>query len=259
MAETTKIEWTEATWNPITGCSVISPGCQRCYAMKLAGSRLQHIPSRVGLTVQTKSGPVWNGNIRMNWEWLDKPTRWKRGQKIFVCAHGDLFHRGVSEEMLAAIFGVMAKTPRHTFQVLTKRSARLRGVMGGPKHHDLWPPQLWHRSVLPNVWFGVSVEDRERLERIDDLRRTPAAIRFVSFEPLLEDLGDIDLSGIHMAIIGGESGPGHRWMDPDWARSIKRQCESQGVAFFFKQMSGKGEIPADLFVRQWPEEVRGER
>jgi hypothetical protein len=154
MAETTKIEWTEATWNPITGCSVISPGCQRCYAMKLAGSRLQHIPSRAGLTVQTKSGPVWNGNIRMNWEWLDKPTKWKRGRKIFVCAHGDLFHQGVSEEMLAAIFEVMAKTPRHTFQVLTKRSARLRGVMGGPKHHDLWPPNFGTGPCYPMFGSG---------------------------------------------------------------------------------------------------------
>jgi protein gp37 len=196
----------------------------------------------------TKAGPVWNGQIRFNAGGLFQPMRWRRPRRIFVCAHGDLFHEAVTDEMLGDVFGVMAEAQRHTFQVLTKRSSRIPHCIG------VFCP------VLENVWLGVSIEDRDRLFRLEDLRETPASIRFVSFEPLLEGLGELDLTDIDWAIVGGESGPGFRQMNPDWARSIKRQCEAQGVAFFFKQMSGKGEIPADLMVRQWPAaETKGER
>lgn len=239
MAESSKIEWTDATWNPITGCSVTSPGCTNCYAMRLAGTRLQHHPSRAGLTLPSKSGPVWTGEVRKNDEWLEQPLRWKRPRRIFVCAHSDLFHEAVPGRWIDDVFDVMSEAWWHTFQVLTKRSQRMRDYMA-------------KRTPRDNVWLGVSVEDQRRTFRLDDLRTTRARTRFVSFEPLLEDLGQLDLLGIDLAITGGESGPGHRYMDPDWARSILRQCEQQGVARFHKQMSGKQPIPPDLMIREFP-------
>jgi protein gp37 len=214
MAEHSTIEWTEATWNPITGCSVVSPGCTNCYAMRFAGRRGRHLPSRAGLTTMSKAGPVWNGQVRFNAEWLDQPLRWKRPRMIFVCAHGDLFHESVPDEWIDRIFGVMALCPQHTFQVLTKRAKRMREYMTGlertlahlstaqemarqgllKQYHRLqiaWP--------LPNVWLGVSAEDQTRAdERIPDLLATPAAVRWVSAEPLI---GPVDL---------------RRWLQIDW-------------------------------------------
>lgn len=197
MADGSKIEWTDATWNPITGCSVVSPGCTNCYAMRLAGTRMKHHPSRAGLTDDSKAGPVWNGTVRLNEQWLDQPLRWKKPRMIFVCAHGDLFHENVPDEWLDRVFAIMAEVRQHTFQVLTKRSGRmqkyfeqglLKSRVAALVNDDfdfrdfLWP--------LPNVWLGVSAEDQERAdERIPDLLATPAAIRFVSAEPLL---GPID-------------------------------------------------------------------
>jgi len=285
MADHTKIEWTDATWNPITGCSVVSPGCTNCYAMKLAGTRLQHHPSRAGLTTMSKAGPVWNGEVRFNEEWLTQPLAWKRPRRIFVCAHGDLFHESVPDEWIDRVFAVMALAPQHTFQVLTKRSARMRqyvsNVCGSPMRFtrfaargadiarsvgkDKEAPPLW---PLPNVWLGVSAEDQQRAdERIPDLLATPAAIRWVSAEPLLGpiDLTSIDLDGdsfitplasvtsdelaemwgdgeyrpplpkLDWIVAGGESGPGARPMHPLWARSIRDQCQAAGVPFLFKQ------------------------
>ena len=227
MAETTHIEWTDATWNPITGCSVVSPGCTNCYAMKLAGTRLRHHPSRQGLTQMTKAGPVWTGDVRFNREWLDQPLRWKRPRRIFVCAHGDLFHEAVPDDVIDQVFAVMALAPQHTFQVLTKRADRMRGYMTAPERaarladavmratqeeplqvHQLgraWLPpkgKAWGvtRAVqgmqasvnpwpLPNVWLGVSAEDEPRAEdRVPQLLRTPAAVRFISYEPALGPL-----------------------------------------------------------------------
>lgn len=214
MADGTHIEWTDATWNPITGCSIVSPGCTNCYAMKLAGTRLQHHPSRSGLTVDSKSGPVWNGQVRFNEQWLDQPLRWKKPRRIFVCAHGDLFAEGVPYEWIDRVFAVMALTPQHTYQVLTKRSGRMRKYL---KHHDIrlrlgecivggsiplvrhpLPELDWEGAdeparltewPLPNVWLGVSAEDQKRAdERLPDLLATPAFIRFVSAEPLLGPL-----------------------------------------------------------------------
>lgn len=293
MADHTKIEWTDATWNVITGCSVVSPGCTNCYAMKLAGTRLRNIPSRVGLTRASKAGPVWNGTIRFNDEWLDQPLRWRRPRMIFVCAHGDLFAEGVTDVMLDKVFAVMALAPQHTFQVLTKRPERMRAYLRDESTpgriarvlidrclidrawpmpaNDHWPV----RSIgdidepddatvglpLPNVWLGVSVEDQTRAdERIPVLLDTPAAVRWISAEPLLGpvDFRHIDLPGGHEEVFplglpegreeddgplprldwivaGGESGPGARPMHPDWVRSIRDQCGAAGVPFLFKQ------------------------
>jgi len=294
MAETSSIEWTDATWNPITGCSVVSPGCTNCYAMRLAGTRLKHHSSRAGLTAETKTGPVWTGEVRLNEDWLYQPLGWGRPRMIFVCAHGDLFHESVPDEWIDRVFVVMGLSPRHTFQVLTKRPERMRAyidqacdrigatlirsergdayigslrVMGALSGTPWWP--------LANVWLGVSAEDQARAdERIPHLLATPAAIRFVSAEPLLgpidfqklfwpqscgcrehvptlnafdatvycagccEGPESLDLGVIDWVIVGGESGRGARPMRSDWPRSIRDQCADSGVPFFMKQMSG---------------------
>jgi len=290
MSDGTKIEWTEATWNPITGCSVHSPGCTNCYAMKLAGTRLQHHPSRAGLTVDTKAGPVWTGAVRFNEQWLDQPLRWKRPRMIFVCAHGDLFHESVPDEWIDRVFAVMALAPQHTFQVLTKRSARMREYLAAFQDRPEAfaramafvvraagrPGQLGLTAIdnmlwpIPNIWLGVSVEDQARAdERIPDLLATPAAVRWLSCEPLLgrvdltmlhyDGITNVDcLRGMHGArqpmlaecdridwiVAGGESGHGARPMHPDWARSLRDQCAAAGVPFFFKQW-GEWEVALD--------------
>lgn len=208
MADNSKIEWTDATWNPVTGCSVVSPGCTNCYAMRLAGTRLQHHPSRAGLTQESKAGPVWTGEVRLNEEWLTQPMRWKRPRMIFVCAHGDLFHESVPDKWIDRVFAVMALCPQHTFQVLTKRSKRMLEYAGSYPGNRIRAVMhaIMHQSVvgvmwpLPNVWLGVSVEDQARAnDRIPDLLSAPAALRFVSAEPLLEavDLTSIDIDGEH--------------------------------------------------------------
>lgn len=253
MADGTKIEWTEATWNPITGCSVTSPGCTNCYAMKLAGTRLAHHESRSGLTRDTKAGPVWTGEVRLNEQWIGQPLRWKRGRMIFVCAHGDLFHESVPDAWIDRVFAVMAHSPQHIFQVLTKRSARMRSYLETlPKRISDWYCDSGLDFVdlpLPNVWLGVSVEDQQRAdERIPDLLATPAAVRWLSCEPLLGplDLGQMQegipnnawltwLDALDWIVCGGESGPGARPMHPDWARLLRDQCAEAGVPFFFKQ------------------------
>ena len=198
MADRTPIEWTDATWNPITGCAVVSPGCTNCYAMRLAGTRMKHHPSRVGLTQVSKAGPVWTGEVRFNEEWLTQPLCWSKPRMIFVCAHGDLFAEGVPDEWIDRVFAVMALAPQHTFQVLTKRSERMREYL-----RDEWfgfrmrevmaklrpSPIIETLLPLPNVWLGVSVEDQRRAdERIPLLLDTPAAVRWISAEPLLSML-----------------------------------------------------------------------
>lgn len=233
MADGTKIEWTDATWNPITGCSVVSPGCTNCYAMKLAGTRMKFHWSREGLTRDSKAGPVWTGEVRFNDEWLTQPLRWAKARLVFVCAHGDLFAEGVPDAWIDRVFAVMALAPRHTFQVLTKRADRMRtylsaeGVRGRIARAvtdlliagrvptatvagiEAWPvvsigdvdlPDDLDMRVwpLPNVWAGVSVEDQDRArERVPVLVDTPAAVRWISAEPLLGpvDLTDIEVGG----------------------------------------------------------------
>ncbi|MEC7763344.1 MAG: phage Gp37/Gp68 family protein [Pseudomonadota bacterium] len=353
MSDHTKIEWTDATWNVVTGCTVVSPGCTNCYAMGLAGTRLKHHPSRAGLTDESRAGPVWNGEVRFNEQWLDQPLRWRKPRNIFVCAHGDLFHPAVPDEWIDRVFAVMALAPHHRFQVLTKRADRMReyvtcvpdclspyafegerlegaaaeigrslgwdhDVMGttGYEAMQSWP--------LPNVWLGVSVEDQKRAdERIPDLLATPAAVRWISAEPLL---GPVDLEPwldwpeggcelpdgsyfgcagcdaegtacrcpndrayydtnegprdemgcpewVHVerikldwVVVGGESGPNARPMHPDWARSLRDQCQAAGVAYFFKQwgawapgeIAGPNEKPIEA-ATWWDGKWRHER
>jgi protein gp37 len=269
MADNTQIEWTEATWNPITGCSLASPGCTNCYAMQLAGTRLAHIPSRAGLTREVNGNHVWTGEVRFNEQWLDQPLRWKRPRMIFVCAHGDLFHESVPDEWIDKAFAVMALATQHTFQVLTKRAGRMRDFFRETTGwrariaellNELKPSPLWNGNVyqgwqnlhgrpdgLSNVWLGVSVEDQSRAnERIPDLLATPAAIRWISAEPLLGPVNIIDamwardgFSSIHATIdwvvCGGESGTKARPMHPDWARNLRDQCKDSDTPFFFKQ------------------------
>lgn len=221
MADGTKIEWTDATWNPITGCSVVSPGCTNCYAMKLAGTRLKHHPTRAGLTTDSKAGPVWNGQVRFNEGMLLDPLKWRRPRMIFVCAHGDLFAESVPDEWIDQVFGVMMIAQHHTFQVLTKRPARMyeyickdRSKFEIHRHaYSLWTtrkPALLDRIdrwPLPNVWLGVSVEDQKRAEeRIPVLLETPAEIRWVSAEPLL---GPVDLTQLAQP----NAGAGHYWVN----------------------------------------------
>jgi len=211
MSDNTKIEWADATVNAINGCSVVSPGCTNCYAMRLAGTRLKHHPTREGLTIDTKAGPVWSGRVRLHEPALMQPLAWKRPRRIFWNAHGDLFHLAVPDAWIDRVFAVCALTPHHTHMILTKRSARMREYMAGavgriadaaikirrergdklvvvPLPH-IRPGAAWW--PLPNVWLGVSVEDQQRAEeRIPDLLATPAWVRFLSCEPLL---GEIDL------------------------------------------------------------------
>lgn len=247
MADNTHIEWTDATWNPITGCSVVSPGCTNCYAMKLAGTRLKHHASREGLTSDSKAGPVWNGKVRLNRQWLHQPIEWKRPRMIFVCAHGDLFHENVPDEWILDVFTIMAIASHHTFQVLTKRADRMAEFLNRPDLLDdiyanwctfngsarevcSWP--------LHNVWMGVSAEDQRRAdERVPHLLNTPAHIRFISAEPLLGPikLGSSAAQKLDWVIVGGESGKDARPMHPQWARSLRDECTEANTAFFFKQ------------------------
>ncbi|WP_137803430.1 phage Gp37/Gp68 family protein [Caulobacter sp. 3R27C2-B] len=196
MADGTAIEWTDATWNPIIGCSVVSPGCTNCYAMRLAGTRLRNHPTRQGLTIETKAGPVWNGKVRLNEDELRAPLRWKRPRNIFVCAHADLFADQVSDRWIDKVFATMIDAPQHTYQVLTKRPARAKAYIEAlPERRRAWD---CHSALdnaawpLPNLHLGVSVEDQARAdERIPILLETPAAKRWISAEPLL---GAIDLT-----------------------------------------------------------------
>jgi len=215
MPRTTGIEWTEATWNPVTGCDKISQGCKFCYAERMA-KRLQAMG-----TERYKDG----FKITLHHDLLDLPLRWKSPRVIFVNSMSDLFHPKVPVEFIQAVFETMQKASHHTFQVLTKRSERLR---------ELAPLLPWPE----NVWMGVSVEDDQVIERIDDLRAVDAAVRFLSCEPLIGPLGTINLDGIHWVIVGGESGPGARPMQPEWVDSIQRQCKKGKVPFFFKQWGG---------------------
>lgn len=239
MSEHSNIEWTDATWNPTRGCVKVSPGCKYCYAETFAErfrGAYQRNPRTKLVIVGDDGAPVKHPyhegfDPRLVPEALDAPLRWKAPRTIFVNSMSDLFGEFVPNEFIAAVFGVMAATPRHTFQLLTKRAERLPDWfewLASAGASMSWP--------LPNVWLGVSVEDRKYgLPRIEHLRRTPAAVRFLSIEPLLEDIGTLDLTGIHWVIVGGESGNGARPMNPYWARSIRDQCVAAKVPFFFKQ------------------------
>jgi len=217
MVQRSPIEWTEATWNPVTGCDKVSPGCAHCYAETFA-ERFRGVPGH----------PYERGfDLQLRPERLNQPLAWRRPRVIFVNSMSDLFHEDVPEPYIQAVFEVMAAAHWHIFQVLTKRSQRLL---------DLAPRLPWP----DNVWMGVSVENQRWTTRVDDLRQVPAAVRFLSCEPLLGPL-NLDLAGIHWVIVGGESGHRARPMKAEWALDIKRQCEERRVAFFFKQWGAHDE------------------
>lgn len=215
MSTNSHIEWTEATWNPVTGCTKISAGCKNCYAERLAG-RLQAMGS----------ARYRNGfRITLHEDVIDLPRTWKKPRRIFVNSMSDLFHPNVPLWFIRRVFKTMEECSHHSFQVLTKRSERL---------HKLAPKLPWPK----NVWMGVSVEDSRVLHRVDDLRDVPAKVRFLSCEPLIGSLAGMDLRGIHWVIVGGESGPGAREIKLEWIREIYRACRKSKTAFFFKQWGG---------------------
>lgn len=272
MSAVTKIEWTDATWSPVTGCTKISEGCTHCYIartppFRMAGRRFQHPegPDRIGATT----------GVQLHPERLGVPRSWRKPRRIFVCSLADLFHAAVPELHIAKVFAAMHLAPQHTFQVLTKRSGRMRSLLSS---HDFrlaveacartqapraTPPGTPLPWPLPNVWVGVSAETQRWADiRVPDLLDTPAAVRWVSAEPLLGPL-DLDTAdwdatsdgGIDWVVAGGESGPGARPMHPDWARGLRDQCAEAGVAFLFKQWGefaptgrSKGVIPGEIHV-----------
>jgi protein gp37 len=223
------IEWTEATWNPIAGCAVLSPGCTNCYAMRMA-ARLQAmgVAKYAGTTRKSGKRHVWTGRVNVDMKALTAPLTWKRPQRIFVNSMSDLFQDKVDEAFIRQVWRVMEQASRHSFQVLTKRPERMLDIVSKPNF-----------PTLANVWLGTSVESEDYLSRIDLLRRVPARVRFVSFEPLLGPIINPDLAGIHWAIVGGESGPRARPMQEWWVEQLHDSCQQQGVVFFFKQWGGK--------------------
>lgn len=215
MATVSSIEWTQMTWNPVTGCSKVSEGCRHCYAERMA-KRLRAMGN----------ARYANGfRVTLHDDLVDLPRQMRSPRLIFVNSMSDLFHERVPAAFIRRVFDTMAACPQHTFQVLTKRSDRLRELADG-------------LDWAPNVWMGVSIEDSRVLRRLDDLRATPAQVRFLSCEPLLGPLSDMQLDGISWVIVGGESGPGARPMEQAWVEAIQRQCDEAGVPFFFKQWGG---------------------
>lgn len=229
MAET-QIEWTDATWNPVAGCTIISAGCTNCYAMQMA-RRLEAmgVSKYDGLTRKSGKRAIWNGIVREDRAALDIPYTWRKPRKIFVNSMSDLFHDGVSESFILAVWKVMRETPHHNYQILTKRPERMAEIVARAIP-----------DVLDNVWLGTSVENAEVVERICHLRRVPAKIRFISFEPLIGPVGAVDLDEIHWAIVGGESGSSARPIREDWIDEIHAQCDQYDTKFFFKQWGAWG-------------------
>ena len=236
MAETS-IEWTDATWNPVAGCTVLTAGCTNCYAMRMA-ARLQAmgVPKYADLTRKSGDRYVWTGAVSLDEAALDTPKSWRKPRLIFVNSMSDLFQDAVPLEFIRRVWATMAATPQHTYQVLTKRPDRMAELTG-----DL--------PLLANVWLGTSVENAAVLDRLDSLRATPAAVRFVSFEPLIGSVADADLTDIHWAIVGGESGPRARPMREDWVDEIYDACEEASAAFFFKQWGGRNKKAAGRAYR----------
>jgi protein gp37 len=227
VSDSSAIEWTDSTWNPVTGCSKVSPGCANCYAETLALTRLAGKPGYPGLPWIPANAAL---NVILHPDRLLLPTRWRQPRRVFVNSMSDVFHELVPDPYVRQIFDVMAQCPRHQFQVLTKRPHRMREL------HRLWTDR---HGILPNVWLGTSIENDRWVGRADDLRATPAAVRFISAEPLLGPLPSLDLTGIDWLIVGGESGIGHRPMNGDWVRDLRDRAVEAGVAFFFKQWGGR--------------------
>ena len=252
MSDKSTIEWTDATWNPVRGCTKISPGCKHCYAETFA-ERFRGVHG---------SAYERGFDLRVVPEMLTQPLRWRSPRIIFVNSMSDLFHEGVPDDYIVAVAKVMHAANWHTFQVLTKRASRMRKMLEG---------KLAFAASDRHIWWGVSVEDRKYgVPRIAQLQAAPAAIRFLSVEPLLEDLGQLELAGIDWVIVGGESGPGSRPLERNWVVSIRNQCRAAKVPFFFKQWGGnpKGkagreldgrthdDVPARMKVSSPPESVR---
>lgn len=284
MSAKSSIEWTEATWNPTVGCTHVSPGCDNCYAARLASGRLKHLPTYAGLA----DGGKFNGTVRLIADRLDQPLRWKTPRMVFVNSMSDLFHDDVPDSFIAEVFGRMAAVQRHTFQVLTKRHGRMRSLLNRPDFRDEVYEHAWAYDQqgiydpfgqdpgwwpLPNVWLGVSVENQRWADiRIPALLDTPAAVRFLSCEPLLGPVdvgrwvgcgdpahrhtGSCALFGadhrIGWVITGGESGQGARMASNDWFRTIRDQCTAAGVAYFHKQ-NGNKKYGRELDGRTWDE------
>lgn len=232
MGQKSGIEWTEATWNPVTGCTKISPGCKNCYAERMAKR----------LKLMGQKNYVNGFELTLHEDTLKLPLSWKKPQFIFVNSMSDLFHEDVPDEFIIRAFEVMKKAHWHRFQILTKRAERLAEI----GYNIIWPN---------NVWMGVSVENERYTHRIDYLRNTDAKVKFISFEPLLGSVGDVNLKGINWAIVGGESGPGARAMDPAWVIEIRDQCLKKNVSFFFKQWGGINKKKAGRILegRTWDE------
>jgi len=232
MAANSKIEWTQCTWNPVTGCTKISPGCLNCYAERMARR------------LQAMGQPNYRHGFRVTLQphMLELPLRWRQPRTVFVNSMSDLFHEDVPLEFIQQVFDIMQRAPQHRFQVLTKRAERLA---------ELAPELPWPQ----NIWMGVTVESRDYLERIDCLREVPAAIRFISFEPLLDPIGEFDLTEIDWVIVGGESGPGARPMLKKWVTNIRDQCLAKQVPFFFKQWGGVNKARAGRILENetWSE------
>ena len=297
MGDKSAIEWCDSTWNPVRGCSLVSAGCTNCYAMRQARRSSGPGGAYEGLTKMTSHGPVWTGKIRTVPELLDQPLRWRRPRRIFVNSMSDLFHEDIPDDFIDRVFAVMALAIKHKFQVLTKRPKRMRDYISGGTIDSHGVRRCYRRDSIivdtiasdqlnerlpghglegapwpfPNVWLGVSVEDQETAdERIPLLLQTPAAVRWISAEPLL---GSIILGGIgrpqsvretpgprlDWVVTGGESGPRARPSHPDWFRSLAEQCRAAGVRFFMKQITESGRkipfeaFPTDLQIREYPD------
>lgn len=234
MSGRSAIEWTEATWNPVTGCDKVSPGCDHCYAETFA-ERWRGIPGH----------PYEQGfDLRFWPDRLEHPLRWRRPRVVFVNSMSDLFHQRVPSTYVDRVLDTIRATPRHTYQVLTKRPKKMASVIS-----RLQP------DPLPNLWLGTSIESDEYVWRADALRETPAAVRFLSLEPLLGPVPSLDLTGIGWVIVGGESGPGHRPVDPGWVIDVRDRCEGAKVPFFFKQWGGRNPKAGgrELEGRTWDE------
>ena len=226
MGLASSIEWTEATWNPIAGCTVLSPGCTNCYAMRMAHRLALMGQDKYRATTRVSGGRAkWTGKIVLDERSVALPRTWAKGRFVFVNSMSDLFHDAVPLDFIQRIFGVMEETPQHTYQILTKRAERLSKLSAKLR----WPR---------NVWMGVSVESQKYWSRVEHLRQTGAQVRFLSLEPLLGPISTLELDNIQWVIAGGESGPNARPMLPDWVRSIRDACIAQGVAFHFKQWGG---------------------
>ena len=225
-SQSSKIEWTESTWNPVRGCTRVSEGCRFCYAERIAARFSGEGMAYEGLAENTKAGPRWTQQVRLVEKLLDEPLKWKKPRRIFVNSMSDLFHEKIELDYIQKVFDVMRRADKHQFQVLTKRAERLLKYSSKLP----WPP---------NVWMGVSVEDNSMTHRIDALRQTDAHIKFLSLEPLLGALPNLALDEIDWVIVGGESGPGAREMKKKWVIDIRDQCADAKVPFFFKQWGGR--------------------